>query len=283
MSNLRQQLARIKSGKPAGAIQPTGNGNIGRDELGRVFYISSVEQIEAIRRRRQHGKDTRKFSFTNMRNIREITEGLSSKYCGYILLLQPHIQYETNVLIADDSSGRPVTIDDLAKIWNVSKRTARTVMGELEARSIVFDHGGRFEINDRYHFRKKASDDVDMLIKTFFTALKRFKMSAADFGFVYKLLPYVHYSTNVICSDPFAENPEDIRFLNERQIATIVGMAESKTKETLARLRKAGIVGEWRKGADKRETLTVLNPYVFYRKNGQPDETLRALFDAHSY
>ncbi|NGQ95485.1 hypothetical protein G3578_10005 [Brevibacillus sp. SYP-B805] len=283
MSNVHQQLARIKSGRPTGQIQPMGNGNIGRDELGRVFYISSAEQVEAIRRRRQHGKDTRKFSFTNMRNIREITEGLSSKYCGYILLLQPHIQYETNVLIADDSSGRPVTIDDLAKIWNVSKRTARTVMGELEARSIVFDHGCRFEISDRYHFRKKASDDVDMLIKTFFTALKRFKMSAADFGFVYKLLPYVHYSTNVICSDPFAENPEDIRFLNERQIAAIVGMAESKTKETLARLRKAGIVGEWRKGTDKRETLTVLNPYVFYRKNGQPDETLRALFEAHSY
>ncbi|EMT54728.1 hypothetical protein I532_03950 [Brevibacillus borstelensis AK1] len=281
MSNaLRTRVLRIKRNTPIGDITPVGNNGYGRDTAGRIFRIYTLEQLEAARKRRLVERDQRKFSFTNMRNIREITEGLSNKYCGYVLMLQPHIQYRMNVLVTNDSEGRPLTTDDLAKIWNVSRRTAKTVVAELERRSIVFANGdGGYTINERYHFRKKAGSDVDALIKTFFTALKRFRLSAADFGFVYKLLPNVHYATNVICSDPFAENPGDIRFLNERQIAEIVGMAEGKTKEALARLRKAGVIGEW-KGADKRETLTVLNPYVFYRKNGEPDETLRALFEA---
>lgn len=280
---LRKKITQLDSPMPIGNITPIGNNGYGRDEVGRIFRYMPIEHIEAIRKRKLRGKDTRKFSFTHMQNIREITADLSNKYCGYILLLQPHIQFRTNVLIADNGKSRPLAVNDLAKVWNVSKRTALTVVTELIERGVIIESGGAFKINERYHFRKKAGANVDVLIKTFFTALKRFRLTPADLGFVYKLLPNVHYETNVICADPFAENPTDIRFLNEKQIGDLVGMSESKTKETLARLRKAGIVGEWRQGEDSREKLTVLNPYVFYRKNGEPDKTLQALFAAYRY
>lgn len=216
-----------------------------------------------------------------MRNIREITRDLSNKYCGYILLLQPYIAFRTNTLVTEGRANTPLKLADLARIWSVSKRTARVIAGELETRSILFETGGNFSLNERYHFRKKAvRDDVSALIRTYFTTLKQFDMTAADLGFVYKLLPYVHYETNVICDDPLTDNPQDVRFLNEKQIAAIVGMAEDQSAKTLARLRKAGIVGEWFAGEDKREKLTVLNPFVFYRNSGEPDATLRTLFAA---
>jgi DNA-binding transcriptional regulator YhcF (GntR family) len=283
MSAYKRQMAQISSSRPIGEITPIGDNGYGRDEAGRIYSIMPIEQINAIQKAKQIGKDNRKFSFTNMIHLREIVADLSNKYCGYILLLQPHIQFKTNLLVVSDNDSTPLTIDDIAKIIDVQPRTAKTVIKKLKTKDIVFETEQGFRINERYHFRKRAGGEVETVIKTFFTALKQLNVSPADLGFVYKLLPNVHYETNIICADPFVENAADIRFLNEKQIAELVGMSESKTKETLARLRKAGVVGEWINGEDKREVLTVLNPYVFYRKKGQPDKTLQALFAAKRF
>ncbi|MNW70680.1 hypothetical protein D3C74_500930 [compost metagenome] len=61
-------------------------------------------------------------------------------------------------------------------------------------------------------------------------------------------------------------------------------MDVNKTREAMKRLRKAGVTGEWTMGErDDREKLTVLNPYVFYRKAGVPDKTLQAIFSAQQF
>ncbi|GGF88357.1 hypothetical protein [Paenibacillus abyssi] len=274
-----RKVLQLQSGAPVGSLTPI-SAEWARDERGALFKYTQSERYEAAKRRRWAARDKRHFSFTHMQHIREITQGLSNKYCGYVLLLQPYIAFKSNVLVTEGREDTPLTIGDLAQVWDVSKRTARVIINELEVRSIVFETSGTFTINERYHFRKKAADDVDALIKTYFTTLKSFDMTAADLGFVYKLLPYVHYDTNVICADPFVENPEDVRFLNEKAVADIAGMNELKAAQALARLRKSGIIGEWFTGHDRRDKLTVLNPYVFYRKRGEPDGTLRTLFAA---
>lgn len=278
MSNahLAKRVRDIRRDSPVGALTPVGNNGYARDTLGRMFRIRSMESVEAGRRRAQVSRDKRDFSFTHMQNIEEITRELSNKYCGYLLLLQPHIEYKTGRLVEQGRAPRPLTVQDIAKVWNVSKRTAQAAIREFELRSIIFDVNGVFSINERYHFRDKANG-VDALIKTFFSPLRKFKLSAADFGFVFKLLRHVHYETNMVCADPFVA-PEDIRFLPDKEIGDIVGLTESKTKEALTRLRKAKIIGEWINVDDKREKLTVFNPYVFYRKSGEPDATLRAMF-----
>lgn len=213
-----------------------------------------------------------------MQHIREITQGLSNKYCGYVLLLQPYIAFKSNVLVTEGRDDTPLTIEGIARVWGVSKRTARVVLSELESRSIIFETAGTFAVNERYHFRNKAGSEVDALIKTYFTTLKSFDMTAADIGFVYKLLPYVHYETNTVCADPFA-SPEDVRFLNEREIAETVGIHEKETVSVLKRLRKSNILRGYINADNRRDTLTLLNPYVFYRKKGEPDTMVLALFN----
>lgn len=276
-AGLRKKVARIKSGAPIGKFTPM-SGRLAKDEAGRLFTYMSLERYEAARKHAQFDRDKRYFSFIHMRNIQDITRDLSNKYCGYILLLQPHIAFKTNVLVTEGRENTPLSIGDLARIWDVSKRTARVIAGELEARSILFEAGGIYSVNERYHFRNSAAaGEVDALIKTYFTALKAFRLNAADLGFVYKLLPNVHYDTNLVCADPFAA-PEDIRFLTDGEIGELVGMSATKTKEALKRLRNANIIGEWADASDKRAKLTALNPFVFYRKQGEPDGMLRALF-----
>lgn len=283
-NELRARMRVIKGGAPVGTLTTNGGGRYVKDELGRIFKVTLIDEEEAARRRRYAERDQRHFSFSHMHNMREITDTLSNKYCGYILLLQPYIAYKTGVLTEPGRNGHALKAADFARIWNVSKRTAGVILSELEAHSIVFGEGGTYTLNERYHFRNKTGDEVDALIKTFFTTLRKVRLTAADLGIVYKLLPYVHLESNVICSDPFAANPEDVRFLSEKQIAGVLGMDVNKTREAMRRLRKAGVTGEWRFGdRDDRETLTVLNPYVFYRKAGEPDKTLQTIFAAQQF
>ena len=272
-----RSVAHLLNGAPIGNLTKT-SGRTAKDEVGRVYRITSIEEIEKRNKIVQMARDKRHFSFSHMRHIQEITRSLSNKLCGYVLLLQPYIAFKTNTLVREGRAGSPLTIDDLAEIWGVSKRTARSVIDDLEAHSIVFNTGGVLSMNERYHFRKRAGKgEVDALIKTYSTTLKKFRLSAADLGFVYKMLPNVHYETNLICADPFAD-PEDIRFLSDKELGQLVGMSETKTKEVLGRLRKAGIIGEWIDVDDKRKKFTALNPFVFYRKQGEPDGMLLALF-----
>src|SRR5690606_9019457 len=128
--------------------------------------------------------------------IKEITEGLSNVYCGYIVTLQPYIEWETNILAR---KGEALQRRDFVRVLGVSQRTVGNVIRELIEVGVLIDEGTQFRINERYHFRKHAGAEADVLIKTFFTALKRFNVKPADLGFVYKLLPYVHFETNVIC------------------------------------------------------------------------------------
>ncbi len=281
MSDWQNQFLEVKKDMPSGGLMPIGNNRLAVDELGRPYRYISLQQEEAIEKEKQMRRDKRRFSFTHMGNIREYTDSLSNKYCGYILLLQPHIQFNTNLLVVSEKDGTPLTEKHIAEIIGTTKRTAETLITALKEHDIITQNeAGEYLMNERYHFRRKAKADVDALIKTYFTTLKKLKLTAADLGFLYKLLPYIHYDTNLVCENPFV--PADkISYLNEKQIAEKIGMSLSKTKDAMDRLRKAGAIGEFiRREGDRRDKLTVLNPFVFYRKREQPDASLVAMFSA---
>ena len=279
MKHQERRMRKIQSGKPIGDIKPTGNNGYGTDEVGRVYKYMSLDQANAIERERQKQADKRHFSFSHMRHIRDITDNLPNKICGYILLLQPHIKWITNVLI--DAKGNPLDSKGISAALKVTPRTGKQVIERLIQEDVLDrDSDGNYVVNNRYHFRKKLrGDEKSMLVKTFFTSLKDLKLKPAELGALYKLLPYVHYETNMICANPFEEYPQDIRFLNIKEIAELIGMHEKKVIELLRELKKAGAIAETTKFVeDARVKYITLNPFIFYRQSGQPDASLCAMF-----
>ncbi|KMJ60458.1 hypothetical protein AB685_00430 [Bacillus sp. LL01] len=261
-----------------------GNNGYAQDEAGRTFRYKSQEQLEAIEFERIKKRDRRHFTFTHMRNIREITDNLPNKICGYVLSLQPYIKWESNVLVNAD--GNPLDEKQFAKALKVTPKTVKTVIAQLIQEDIVEqDDRGNYVMNNRYHFRKKLKgDEESMVVKTFFSTLKAVKLKPAELGALYKLLPYVHYETNMICANPFEEYPQDIRFLSGKHIAEMLGMHEKKAIEVLRELKKAGAIAETTKFVkDARVKYITLNPFIFYRKAGQPDASLIAMFASKEY
>lgn len=288
MNNYEEKFKRVLSGKPVGKITPVGN--YGVDERGRPYYIISPEEKERKKKHAYATRDKRHFTFSHMEYIREVTQSLSNKYCGYILMLQPHIQYKTNILVEPGRPDVPLDINGIARVFGVQRRYAKETINKFEDMDIL-EHvkDEQYQINERYHFRKKAEVDVDMLVKTFQTAIKQLDMKPAELGIIYKLLPYVHYKSNLVCANPFEDDPKKVEFLNKTKISELVGISRQKTDGIINKLIAAGVIAtvqrkshivpqEQESKADGRETVVLINPYIVTRMKGEPEDTLKQIF-----
>src|SRR5699024_1316824 len=170
------------------------------------------------------------------------------------------------------------------------RRYAKDAINKLEQQGVLIKESDEvFRINERYHFRKRAGVDVDILIKTFNTSVKELNLKPAEMGIIYKLLPYVHYESNLVCSNPFEKDNSKVEFLNKTKIADLIGMSRPKTDEALRKLtsagvvatiqRKSGLVPQDSSSKDGRETVILINPSVITRKREEPNTTVRQIFN----
>ena len=243
--------------------------------------IRSKEQINGYKRQLEKEKDTRYFTFADMESLQEVISCLSNVHLGYLLHLQCFIDLKTGFL--HTQKGKVMTKKvDIQKTLGITESTRKRLCKALEDNSILEVVDGKYRINPKYHFKGQANDKK--VIKLFTTTLKDLckSLNPNELGFLYKLLPYVHYETNMICINPFERDPNKIKFLNIEGISEKTGMNEKKIPALITGLRKSKIIRE-SVGEDKRNTFIKLNPYIFYRKSGKPDNSLKAEFASSPY
>lgn len=243
--------------------------------------IISKKQAESYKNKA--GTDKRHFSFGKMKKMKEVAEKLDAKKCGYIVKLLPFMQYGTGYLLKEDGSVMK-TKTDLGNGLGVKKVASRNKIIDalIEVSAIEVDENG-YKMNPDIHIRNAVTGNE--LIKLFKTTLEKLSndLKPAELGYLYKLLPYVHYQTNLVCSDPFEENPENLFFLNQASLGELLGLEHKEIKNFITKLRKKGVIAEALNESDARNKKYYVNPYIFYRKKGYPDDTLRSMFKSSPY
>ncbi|MEI4622137.1 hypothetical protein KFD70_19165 [Bacillus pfraonensis] len=254
---------------------------LGEDIINPQSQVISENQKQAYKNKLEKERDNRHFSFADMENIKEVISKLTNIQLGYLLKLQCHMEFGTGFLIGKDGAVMTKKVD-IEHTLGVTNSTNKRLCKALESNGILEEVEGGYRINPTYHFRGQVQEQK--IIKLFTTTLKHLceVLKPAEIGFLYKLLPYVHYETNMVCINPHEVDPTKIEFLNIKAIAQLVDMEEKKVSTLLTKLRKGLIVAEVRR-QDKKNIFFVLNPYIFYRKSGKPDDTLRGMFAASPY
>ncbi|MFC7321958.1 hypothetical protein ACFQMN_13810 [Halobacillus campisalis] len=292
--NLRNQIDDLQqvTDIPEGSLIPIGGG-YSVDENGEMFYSESERSREVKRRHAYKQRDQRHFTFTRMAEILEITYGLSNKNCGYLLMLQPYVQYKTNIIAMNGREPKPMSKKQIAEVFGVQTRTAKSALDKLvDFGALEINEDGDYKMNERFHFRSKVKGDADQLVKTFHTTLKQLKLKPAELGAVYKLLPYVHYETNLVCKNPFEDNPNKVEFYNKKDISKLFGISPRKASDLFAKLTRAGVIVEIKRKApmmseasgDGRETVIAINPSIVTRLRGEHDhKTLLQLFNTSEF
>lgn len=212
--------------------------------------------------------------------LHEVTSVLTKAQCGFLLLLQCYVSYETGRLT--NANKTPMSTDDMRKALRMNGSRKNTFYDFLrkcmDHHIIIENDDGSYSINERYHFRGVTPTGLSV-IKSYTAKIKRIygTVSPEDLGLIYRMLPLVHYATNTLCTNPSVNIPEEINALNRKELAEAIGVSVG---EISRRLPKMTVDGEYviAKVTVGGVEMYMFNPWIFYRKMTAPDETLRTIF-----
>ena len=244
--------------------------------------VVSNAQSEAFKaeQEREHWRKGRQPSFTasNMLNLHEVYEVLTTAQCGYLMLLQCYVDFDGGTLINPNKTS--MTKADMMDVLQLAKKTS-TFYDFLDAcisHSIITENDGVFAVNPRYHFRGAFDDQY--IVKSYTAKIKRVyrEVKAADIGLIYRMLPFIHYETNALCANPFEANPSMIRWFTRKTLAEATGVSPGEISRRLPKMTFDGeyVIAQVIVGGKR---MYMFNPWAFYRKSSEPDKSLQAVFN----
>lgn len=242
--------------------------------LSDTHYVRSHKQAAVYKQIKERKGRSRDFTFTDMECIKEVIKGIRSNHCGYLLFLQCFIDYEGKLVTP---SKVVMDKDAIQDALGLGRSAFYKFFKEMEDNHIIYEVGGVYYVNNKYHF--KGSSTNQQVIKSFTFKVRRLykENRANDLGFIYKLLPFVHLKTNTICDNPYEVELDRIRYLSKKGIEELTGESEKTVYNRLRRMKIDGeyVFAEIRVG---RERFYKINPFLFYRRQGEPDASLREIF-----
>lgn len=238
--------------------------------------VKAIDKIQREEKAKRVGRST-SFTFTVMEILHEVTSVLTNAQLGYLFVLQGYVDYEGCLSV----SGTPLKVADMLEILMLEskRRTFHAFMSKAIEHNILIKKDGNYFVNDRYHFKGKLRTKA--VVKSFSKNVRQAYRDniPEDLGLMYRLLPFVHLKTNVLCSNPKEQDPSKVETLKAKELADILGITPTEFSRRYRRWKFAGeyVMIMWKKGDMKG---FILNPYIIRRDATDPDDTLKTLFRA---
>lgn len=252
---------------------------------GENYVIRTQEDIDASRRhfereRQIYAGRRVDFTFAAMEALGEVISVLTTAQCGYLLVLQCYIEYQTNAIV--NPSGEPMTTADMIGALKLTDKRS-TFYAFLtacqDAAIIAKDTAGRYVINPRYHFRGSTRDKS--VIRSYTAKIRQTYTSdkqAADLGLIYRMLPFVNFETNALCSNPTERDPHKIDWFTGKELADAIGITETELSRRIRRLTigEEYVIARISVGGSAKY---MFNPLIFKRNNRPVDDAIQAMFN----
>lgn len=227
---------------------------------------------------------SRDFMNGNMQHLHEVYTVLTTPQSGYLMLLQCYVGWDNGVIVNPDKS--PMTTADMQRVLQLTgnkRSTFYDFFRSCTANNIVDrNEDGSYSINERYHF--KGAHKNSFVIKAYTAKVKRVykEVKASDIGLIYRMLPFVHMSTNALCSDPFERDPKKIRWFSQDELAEAIGVDARTLRRRIPKMQFDGEYVIHRGKLGNNPERYTLNYEVFNRLDSEPDATMQAMFSVGS-
>lgn len=269
-------------------------------EIVRVASYITVKQAEAVQKQTEglnvkkakEGGKSKAFTFTKMESVKAITNQFTNVELGYFLVLQSYMDYE-NLLIKSTHNKYPMSKSDMGKVLGIKNRghlnklLERFIQNGLLIEKVLRIDGGEIKgyfVNRDMHFKgttrsrkvvKVFCNQIRILYKSHLT--DKGSNQPADLGFIYKVLPYLHYETNILCFNPYEESTTNIKKMSMTDLCVVTGLDKKNLQNKIKRLNWDGMT-VFLKVSEGRRMYFKVNPFLLYRKSGDADESTRIDF-----
>lgn len=254
--------------------------------------VRTPAELDAIRYKESRKEDTRRFVMVNG-NKGERYSHVTLNQLGVFFKLSLYLQMNAGGLLMHDTGRgkygiRPLTTKDMQKLLKRGKKSTLKALEELEKiGAVIRDNSQRptlYYINEDLVRCGNTGGAFDNFTKVYKEEAKQLlsKLSDRQAGAIFKLMPYAHKDTYVLCANPQEFEPSSLEILSSRDIAKILGIASNSTRNLLSMLINEGAmisVSGAKTGVKGRGY--VISPYVCDRGvlNNPYEVGITKLFD----
>lgn len=265
-------------------------------ETGQLYEVASfttVEQQKGYEKAKQKEavklRSNSPFVLTEMDAFKGVLSTLTNKELGYFLILQTYIDYKNMIKITPDSKA-PMSKKEIAEVLQIkSDKTLRSILKKLQELELLHmdkvelygkSHKAYF-ISSDYCFRKGVGSEysnkkTDNAVKVFLNSLQSVyadgNIQPADIGFIYKVIPYIHYDSNMLTVNPNERDHSKVTFFSIDSLANEIGLSREETAKKIASIVWDGkYVFARTKVGNISHFMIMVNPFVLYRKAGEPE------------
>ncbi len=214
--------------------------------------VRTSAELDAIRHKELRKEDTRRFVMVNG------NEGEQTRYdqatlnqLGVLFKLSLYLQMNAGGLLMHDTGRgkygiRPLTTKDIQKLLKRGEKSTLKALMYLEyIGAVVRDNSQRptlYYINEDLIRCGRTDGTFDNFTKVYKEEAKQLlsKLSDRQAGSIFKLMPYAHKDTYVLCTNPQEFEPSHVEILSSRDIAKILGIAYNSTRNLLSSLINDG-------------------------------------------
>ncbi|MGR5959015.1 hypothetical protein ACT7DM_01820 [Bacillus cereus] len=254
--------------------------------------VRTPAELDAIRYKESRKEDTRRFVMVNG-NEGERYSHVTLNQLGVFFKLSLYLQMNAGGLLMHDTGRgkygiRPLTTKDIQKLLKRGKKSTLKALEELEKiGAVIRDNSQRptlYYINEDLVRCGNTGGAFDNFTKVYKEEAKQLlsKLSDRQAGAIFKLMPYAHKDTYVLCANPQEFEPSNVEILSSRDIAKILRIASNSTRNLLSMLINEGAmisVSGAKTGVKGRGY--VISPYVCDRGvlNNPYEVGITKLFD----
>ncbi|ANY67723.1 hypothetical protein BBD42_15555 [Paenibacillus sp. BIHB 4019] len=250
------------------------------DETGRTllvvdeaeYSVMSHEQLSAIQdaKRRKAAMETvgggRNYVVAYHVPVRKLNDILSLNEIGAVMKLIPYMRFDRNGELR--YAAKRMGIEEIARAIGKARRwTVTLVSGLVTAGVLIAEKDGKrnvYNVSEAYHTIGRAIKGTTFTrIYQTKTRTDIAKVSIQAAGFLYKMIPYIHYEYMYLCCNPNVRHSDEIRHLSQARFASEVGVDDETASRCMRELIVAGFVMRSEAFGAK---IIRMNPDVMYRK-----------------
>lgn len=241
-----------------------------RKQQSYIKYMKSKSEFDILIR-----DNLGAFCFNIYKNLLDIN--LEPQYEFRFIYLCTYMNYDNKLVLGNQiGDGKLATESDLTEILRLSQReTINTKNALIKANLITIEEDKTISINKKYAIKGKISKRalkgsvriMENGLKTLYESVSAKEHKKVDV-FI-KLLPYVNYDYNILCSNPSENNINKIKPLTIKEVCEIVCYDvnnQSKFKRDLLKLTidNKKVVAITQIGD---EHAISINPMIYYKGN----------------
>ena len=230
--------------------------------------------------------------FKRLTTIEERFPTLTRQDIARLIYIATFVSWETGRLQSDNGK-KHYKRKDLVKLIGMSSKRFNEFFRRLENEGIIREgDNGELYINPTVFYRGDLSNNEYNISDLEYTRL--FKNTVRELfdefngrrlgqlAVIYYVLPFLNFSTNIVCYNPEETNEELIRPMDLSRLTTLLGYTNSTTlKRALNEIKvdNKPVFGFFENPYDRRQMRIIVNPSVVFAGNGEQLKAIRALFN----